>query len=154
MNDPRIRGKVSKEDVNKTAQLTWNAFVELLIGTTYDQLEPVQQLAYLVFWYDTEVKNGGHLQYFQHRGTAQLDETLLALERIGAAAQRVVLIKAAQSRLVDHAKAISRADVATQNGAVDLDSLDSEFHACQPELPLLLEAYLQQNFEAFIECED
>jgi len=133
---------VSNRDVNKTAQLTWNAFVDLLSNTPCEQLDPEQQVAYLVFWYDTEVKSGGHHQYFQLRGTEQLDETLLALKQIAAAGQFKILTKAAQSQSGEH------------DDAIDLDALDTEFHACQPDLPLLLESYLVQHLDAFIERED
>jgi hypothetical protein len=142
VNAHRIRGRVSNQDVNKSAQLTWNAFVDLLSSTPYELLDPEQQVAYLVFWYDTEVKNGGHLQYFKLRGTAQLDDTLRALKQINAAAQFDILTKAAQAQNEEH------------NDKTDLDALDMKFHACQPELPLLLESYLVQHLDAFIECEE
>ena len=69
----------------------WNAFVDLVAKENYADLDEVQRVAHLSFWYDSEVQNGGHLQFFVNRGNAFQDETLAALDVIGATCQRGVL---------------------------------------------------------------
>ena len=34
---------------------------------SYEDLAEVQRKAHLVFWYDLQVNNGGHLQYFENQ---------------------------------------------------------------------------------------
>jgi hypothetical protein len=42
-------------------------------------LSAEQRPAHLVFWYESEVQNGGHFQYFENRGTEHLAATIEAL---------------------------------------------------------------------------
>ncbi len=50
----------------------------------YDDLSPEQRPAHLVYWYESEVQNGGHLQYFENRGTEHLAAAVKALGSLGA----------------------------------------------------------------------
>jgi Domain of unknown function (DUF4375) len=61
--------KLSKSDVDAEPYCVWNAFVDLLAMEAYQDLTPEQRAAHLVFWYEHEVQNGGHLQFFENRGT-------------------------------------------------------------------------------------
>jgi hypothetical protein len=42
-----------------------------------------------VFWYDSEVNNGGHLQYFENQGTNHLTETINTLKKLKAFSQAI-----------------------------------------------------------------
>src|SRR5258708_36997768 len=64
-----------------------NAYVRLLAGERYEDLSPEQRPAHLVFWYESEVQNGGHLQYFENPGTEHLSATPEALRRPGGGFQ-------------------------------------------------------------------
>ena len=57
----------------------WNAFVNLLSLSDPDELSVVQRQAQLVFWYESEVQNGGYLQYFLNRGTVEAMDAIAAL---------------------------------------------------------------------------
>jgi len=48
----------------------WNAFVDVLAMEEYADLDPVQRIPHLCFWYDSELQNGGHFQYFENRNTS------------------------------------------------------------------------------------
>jgi hypothetical protein len=61
MADNRIL--VTKAALRENDHADWNAFIQLLALTDYDELAPQQRAAHLVFWYESEVQNGGHLQY-------------------------------------------------------------------------------------------
>jgi hypothetical protein len=106
----------------------------------YDELTPLQRVAFLAFHYDAEVKNGGHERYFRHHGGARLAETAAALVRLGAEGHRRVL-----------------EDAATQwerGSATGFDGADAEFHAQQPDLHVRLETWLEAHLAEFIVFED
>jgi hypothetical protein len=73
--------RLSKKDVNESPFLIWNTFVELMVDEEFESLNDIQRVAYLCFWYDSEVQNGGHLQYFENRGIDMLAESILALKK-------------------------------------------------------------------------
>ena len=87
--------KLSNAILEQKPYEAWNAFVDLLAEESYQDLNDVQRVAHLCFWYDSEVQNGGHLQYFENRGITLLDETLSALLLLGAECQHAVLEKVA-----------------------------------------------------------
>src|SRR5258706_15432598 len=86
--------KLTQREVRAEPHCVWNAFVNLLAMEEYSDLSPEQRSAHLVFWYEYEVQNGGHLQYFKNRGTAQLAKTIEALAILGAPCQQQVLSEA------------------------------------------------------------
>ena len=57
------------------------------LGEPLPDLTPEQRRAHLVFWYESEMQNGGHLQYFENRGAEHLEETVYALGLLGAKGQ-------------------------------------------------------------------
>jgi HrpA-like RNA helicase len=63
----------------------------------YDDLSPEQRPAHLVYWYESEVQNGGHLQYFENRGTEHLAAPVKALGSLGAMCQQQVLREAGRA---------------------------------------------------------
>lgn len=86
-----ILRKLSRATLEQKPYEAWNAFINLLAKEKYEDLDEVQRIAHLCFWYDSEVQNGGHLQYFENRGTVFLDETLASLAVLGAECQRRIL---------------------------------------------------------------
>ena len=82
---------LSKNDFDSDHYCVWNAFVDLLAMEEYRDLTPVQRAAHLVFWYEHEVQNGGHLQFFENRGTEHLGETIDALGLLRAVSQQQIL---------------------------------------------------------------
>ncbi len=87
---------LTRGEIEETPGLVWNAFVELVALTKYQDLSEEQRPAHLVFWYDSEVYNGGHLQYFENRRMQHLEETIEALRIMGAECQRLILAGAAE----------------------------------------------------------
>lgn len=70
-----ITRKLSRAMLSQKPYEVWNAFVDLLAMENYTDLDEVQRAAHLCFWYDSEVQNGGHLQYFANRGIMLLNMT-------------------------------------------------------------------------------
>lgn len=129
----------------------WNAFVDLLAIQKHESLAPEQPPAHLVFWYESEVQNGGHLQYFENRGTDLLGDTIAALEQLGARCQMQVLEKAAalwRSALRPRIQSAEEfCDLALEG---KFESLDAEFFACAPTLQQVLEQHLADFKAMFV----
>jgi hypothetical protein len=147
-----ITRKVTHETVSRAPYEVWNAFVDLLVTEDYNDLDEMQRAAHLAFWYDSEVQNGGHMQYFANRGTGLLRETLEALQVVGAECQRRVLASAGQQF-----QSTQRAGTETVEQYVstalegEFDAFDSAYHACEPSIQKLLEDYLERHRDRFVE---
>lgn len=130
----------------------WNLFVDLVAKENYIDLNAVQRIAHLAFWYDSEVQNGGHLQYFENRGLGELDETSAALLELGADCQHRVLRQAGR---VFASKPREHIENAAQYVATALcgeyDALDSAYYACNPGIQQLLMDYLTLYRDQFVE---
>jgi hypothetical protein len=142
---------LTKKEVDGEPFRVWNAYVDLLAMERYEDLSPVQRPAHLVFWYESEVQNGGHLQYFENRGTDQLAVTIDALGSLGATCQQQVLRDAGESWLSRARARIQKAhefrDTALKG---EFHVFDSRFHACSPTLQTCLEAYLSRHRPSFV----
>ena len=58
--------------------------VDLCAMEELEACTPVQRLAALVFWYQAEVNNGGHFQYFVNKPSFPHREVVAALRELGA----------------------------------------------------------------------
>jgi hypothetical protein len=120
----------------------------------YEDLVEGQRVAHLVFWYDSEVQNGGHLQYFRNPAGRHAGEAIAALREVGAEEQSSIL-----------GDAIKRWDrgprprIETPEEFVAADQalfadLDSCFHDSDPSIHQCLERYLDDHESLFIEYTD
>lgn len=129
----------------------WNAYVNLLAKENYTVLAPEQRPAHLVFWYESEVQNGGHFQYFENRGTVRLNETIKALGLLGAACQQQVLREGGKLWLTRDRQRFQTAEEYCEAALEgEFDMLDSRFHACSPSLQECLETYLARHQSLFV----
>jgi hypothetical protein len=146
-----ILRSLTKQEVEAEPFRVWNAFVDVLAMEDYDVLSPEQRPAYLVFWYESEVQNGGHFQYFENRGTDHLAATVKALGLLGATCQQQVLREAGElwfSRSRPRVRTAQEfCDTALEG---EFESFDSRFHACSPSLQQCLEAYLKRHQPSFV----
>jgi hypothetical protein len=142
---------VTKQELAEHPFKLWNAFVDLLAMENYDDLAQEQRPAHLVFWYESEVQNGGHLQYFENRGTKHLSETISALGDLGAACQQNILRNAANmlfSRHQTQFRTVEEFSVAALEGKYE--EMDTDFHKCSPSLMECLEAHLGVHASRFV----
>jgi hypothetical protein len=150
----RIRRQLNRKKVRDAPYERWNAFIDLLALENPNVLSDVQRIAQNAFRYDSEVQNGGHLQYFENEGVAHVEATMRALHTIGASAQARVLEGAAKrwsSVARESPKSIEEySKVAFQGEFTDLDT---QFYGCVPSIIEMLEHYLDQNELEFIEYE-
>jgi hypothetical protein len=133
-----VASTIAKSAVDGDPNLVWNTFVELLAMRRYEDLSAEQRPAHLVFWYESEVQNGGHEQYFENCGTEHLDETIAALESLGANCQRSIL------------RAATKKFLATA-GNGDLSDFDSRFEHCTLSLVEYLQNHLAQHRRNFVQ---
>lgn len=142
---------LSKESVEKEPYLVWNAFIDLLALEKYEDLSEEQRAAHLVFWYESEVQNGGHMQYFENRKGRYLSETITALGIVRANCHEQLLREAADlffSRERTPIQTTEEYSAAALEG--EFSQLDSRFHECSPSLVECLEGYLQHHQSSFV----
>jgi len=142
---------VTKQKVEAWSPSVWNAYVDLLAMEPYDELAEEQRPAHLVFWYESEVQNGGHLQYFENRGTGHLDETAEALGLLEANCQQQILREAGELFLGRERSRITSVEefvAAARDG--EFEAFDRRFYACSPTLQERLQAYLALHQSSFV----
>lgn len=155
--------RLSRADVERRPELVWNAFIDILSAEDYDDLSPGQTIPHLVFWYDAEVQNGGHGQYFDNRGLSKVGETVEALRTMDLGCQADVLTAALERR---RASTRSQSDappasgslrrivkwlLATKSKAVGFsDPNDAAYHRCSPTIVDALERYLAAHEAEFV----
>jgi len=129
----------------------WNAFVDLLATEEHEVLTPLQRDAQLAFWYDAEVQNGGHLQYFVNSAGQHADDAVRALGRLGAGAHAEVLGRAT-SVWRSHARVEPRSASEYASAALEgeFEGHDAAYHAIHPTLVEILERVLAEHREEFV----
>ncbi len=151
MSDRPIRRTVSKSDLQRDPRVVWNAYVDLLATSAHAELTPVQRIPHLAFLYDNEVQNGGHWEYFQNQQLLFLDDTLAALEGLGAVNHRRLLIRAVAQLKRTGRRALRPADSHDVAVRDEFRGLDDEFCALAPTVTEFLERYLDRHKDEFVE---
>jgi hypothetical protein len=147
--------RIKRSSLEKEPYKLWNAFVDILAMEKYEDLTAIQRTAHLCFWYDAEVQNGGHLQYFENRGTDLVQHTVLALVDIGAGCQARVLEAASRQYLSVDRRSIDTVEAFVEEAlAGEFEQFDGDYHQCSPTIADLLETYLQAHQDSFVEIED
>jgi len=132
------------------AATIWNAFVDFLAMSEPNDLSPEQRPAQLVFWYESEVQNGGHLQYFLNRGLEEAREAVRALLQLGASSHSSVLESAiGRWSAVARTAPVSAEDYVEEALQDEFEQFDKEFFAAQP-LQEVLERHLNENRGLFV----
>jgi hypothetical protein len=148
---PMIIRRLTNSEVNEDTFCVWNAFVNLLAMEDYQDLTKDQSAAHLVFWYEHEVQNGGHFQYFENRGTERLPETIKALGLLNAVCQQQILQEAALLWLNQERKPVETvAEFCAAALEGDFTDLDLRFGRCNPHLQQRLETYLNEHLSSFV----
>jgi hypothetical protein len=145
------RKAIAETDLKRQPHLAWNAFVDVVARTPYERLDRRQRPAHLVFWYNAEVLNGGHYQYFENPTGRRAAEAVGALRHLGLPCQARILDQALASWTAGERKAPSGTQEFVDNAlAGEFDSFDAAYHKCSPSTDRALEAYVAANKELFI----
>ena len=140
------------EDARRDPNLVWNEFIHLLAFSEVSELDPTQRAAHLAFWYDSEVQNGGHLQYFENRPTELVGETIRALVALGASQQAAVLKSASErwkSRRREKPKTVD--EYVEESAKMEFEDLDNAYYGLSPSVTDMLEGCLESNRGSFVE---
>ncbi|KRE45357.1 DMP19 family protein [Paenibacillus sp. Soil522] len=143
---------ISKKLLVESPYEEWNAFIDLIAMEEYEDLNQIQRVAHLCFWYDSEVQNGGHIQYFENKGTERVYETIKALKSLGASKQADILGEANQqysSKIRKTINTVLEFVMASREGAYE--RFDIQYYESEPTVTELLEKYFQANKEYFVE---
>lgn len=89
-----IRRKLKSAEVKKNPYIVWNVFIDLLAMEDESDLSEKQRIAHDAFWYDSEIQNGGHMQYFENKFKKDYSGIIKSLNLIGAKKQAKIFEKA------------------------------------------------------------
>jgi len=129
----------------------WNAFIDLIATEELESLSPIQRVAHLVFWYDSEVQNGGHYQFLANGGTVHLEETITALGGLDLACQAEILRQAGDAWLSSERTFPETGEqFASEALEGDFDEHDAAFHECVPSLIEALESHLKEHQDEYV----
>lgn len=143
---------VSRAALREQPYLVWNAFIDLVALTEQDDLTPVQSVAHLAFWYDSELQNGGHLQHFSNRGAVCAAGTIGALTVLAAKKQSAILMGALGAWQAQGRTPIASVEDYIEEALADeFGDYVARYHQCVPALTSLLQAYLDANESQFID---
>jgi len=146
-----MKRTLSQADVTSQPHLVWNAFVDLLAMEDFDDLSAVQRPAHLVFWYDSEVQNGGHLQYFLNPAGGHVAEAIEALTELRLPQQAAILSRAvARWREKPRTQPADTEEYSAEALSEEFADCDADFHACSPTVLAALERYLASHMDDFI----
>ena len=149
MARPKRISRSKSQDLELAATF---AMIDLVCENDFDELDPIQQTAHLAFYYEAEVINGGHLQYFHNRGATEAARTIEALQSIGALEPSLILKEA-----LERYNAIPRErpksleeyhEIEIQHEFLDLDN---RFYRDMPAVGGFLDQYRRENEPHFIE---
>lgn len=146
-----IRRTLDRELAANQPHIIWNAFLDLVAMEDYEALSAPQRIAHLAFWYDAEVQDGGHLQYFENSAGTRSTEALVAVAQIGGPHLAAILREAIErwaSR--ERERATSVRELVAQSLELEFGDLDERYHQSSPSMQELLERYLSEHEDEFI----
>ena len=147
--------KVNRKEYGEWEGRAWNAFVDLVATGDPTCFTDIQLRAYLVFWYDAEVANGGHLQYFVNHCPEQVVATLQALNDLKMPYHQIVLLDAFEFVKLNPIKNIETVEEYVAEELEDkFGQFDADFYECEPQPFEVLKSYLAEHFDEFIELTD
>jgi hypothetical protein len=138
------RVTLTKAELDAAPYAVWNAFIDLIATSFEFELTPLQRSAQLVFRYESEVQNGGHLQFFVNGAGEDAEETVTALGALGAPAQAHVL-KQALARWNSVPRPEFVGDYSAMASKQEFRDLDHAFSNCPSPLTEALEGHLAEH---------
>jgi len=144
--------KVSRKEFEEFNGIRWNAMNDICSLSDIKDLTPVQRVAYLAYWYMSEVENGGHFQYFANEGHFDHDEVARALTTIGATEEATILNDALKKvRLSPIEQPQTAEQYLADEEVANLSHYDVAFAECKRSVFQCLEDYLNKHETEFIE---
>jgi hypothetical protein len=146
-----MRRTVDRQAAEVHPYLVWNAFVDLVAKEEYASLSVIQRQGHLMFWYESQVQNGGHLQFFLNRGTDRLDETIDSLEMNGLPCHASVLRRAGEAWRASGRQAPVSVEAFVELALeAEFAEFDDAFHRCAPNVHEGLVRHLERNRNEYV----
>ncbi|GHT71884.1 hypothetical protein FACS1894110_25660 [Spirochaetia bacterium] len=147
-----IKRKLSKEIIIKQEYEIWNAFIDILATEDEKYFTDIQKNAQRAFRYDSEIQNGGHLQYFENNRLDNYSHIIKSIEMIGAINHAKTLEKAVGRYFSKKRKVIKIIkNYVLKALEEEYADLDSEYGLLVPDMNYYLEKYLEKYQDEFIE---
>jgi hypothetical protein len=146
--------RVSRVDADVDPHAVWNAFVDLLACSTYEELNAVQRVPHLAFCYESEVQNGGHLQFFENHPPEIVGPTIAALRVLDTESFIPILVEAVYRwRSQEREKLETVEDFVSAGLTREFEDLDLAYYDVQPTMIQLLTNYLNLKQDDFVVLE-
>jgi hypothetical protein len=149
MASPRL---LRRSEPDSSSALAWNAMIDLCATEPLENCTPIQRQAALLFWYQSEVNNGGHFQYFMNRPEFPHREVLALMQALGAPHSAYVfdaVLKHVEARLPQPAEDVQ--SYLAQEEDLDLSAFDMEWGSKgDEEVQACLRFLLQANENEFV----
>jgi hypothetical protein len=146
-----IRRDLQKKQSEKEPYLIWNKFIDLIANEDESDLTDKQRTAQQVFWYDSEIQNGGHMQYFENHPKSDYTEVIESLKKVGAIKHANILEMSSIVFLGNRREPINSipeyVEIAKRG---EYDEYDSMYFKVKPDINCYLEKYLEDNLSEFI----
>jgi len=147
-----IRRKLSQKIIEKEEYQIWNAFIDILAMEDEKTLTDIQKNAQRAFKYESEVQNGGHVQYFENINLNDYSTIINSLKIIGANEHAKLLEKAIKHYFKDRIKYIDTIKDLIDESLKDENlKMDFEYGEIKPDMNFYLKNYLNKYLEEFIE---
>jgi len=149
-----VKRKLSKQIIENEPYQIWNSFIDILAMESADDLSEVQKVAQSSWWYDSEIQNGGHLQYFENTELQDYSSIIDSLKAIGAKDFAALLSEASEMYLGKNRKPIKNVFQFVKKAREgEYDKIDSQYYEISPDMNYYLENYLEAHQDDFIEIE-
>ena len=135
--------KISKSAVDEFEGIYWNAFNDVLANSDIEDLNQIMRECHLIYWYASEVCNGGHGQYFDNCSDTVFSDVIGALEKYGAEEHSMILKDAISIQPVSFDELTD--DEVDKIGQKE-NEFDNRFHNANIDLFDLLE-HIQKEHE-------
>jgi hypothetical protein len=150
--------ELQKSQLEQEPNLIWNSFIQLIVESKTEELSENQTIAQFACLYDSEVQNGGHLQYFENQYllfedklTVVVEKTIEDLKTLGANKYAEILSQAREkyfSRQRIHPSTTEEfCSLELENEFVELDN---QYYDCLPGMNYYLKTFLESHMEDFI----
>ena len=151
MIDHRFTIKSHQDDIRTFPGNYWNELLGV-VSSPYDELTTVQRVGHLAYWYDAELQNGGHLQYFLNDAGKMATETVDALNELGAQEQFEILSTALELwKSKPRSEPASIEEYVSEVLEEEFSSLDQNYYSCErPIVTEILEQYMLNNLDEFV----
>ena len=150
-----IKRKLSKQIIEKEPYQIWNSFIDILAMELENNLSDVQKIAQKSWWYDSEVQNGGHLQYFENTSLQNYSSIIDSLIAVGAK-EFAHLLSESSDLFIDKKRSRIKSVFQFIKKAKEgkFDNFDSRFYKISPDINYYLEEYLKKHQDEFVEIEE